>query len=81
MTQYLLFGMAGYFALAVAATVARGKGASGVFYGLGAVLGGFQTFTALASLLSGVVSPEIILPLGLPGIGAHMRADPLASLF
>jgi len=49
-------------------------------YPLCAIIGAFAAALALAALLNGGVE-TMVLPLGVPWIGAHFRIDPLAALF
>jgi formate hydrogenlyase subunit 3/multisubunit Na+/H+ antiporter MnhD subunit len=50
-------------------------------YGVSAAASATALSAALAHLLAGGAAPEIVLPLGLPWIGAHLRIDAIASFF
>ncbi|WP_034996155.1 hydrogenase 4 subunit B [Beijerinckia mobilis] len=50
-------------------------------YGLCAFVSLLILAAALASLLSGAGGGEVVLPLGLPFVGAHFRIDSLAAFF
>ncbi|MEZ5833738.1 MAG: proton-conducting transporter membrane subunit, partial [Dongiaceae bacterium] len=66
----------------IAIILARSPFATPVIYGLACAASGVALFTALAHVIA---TPEdsslMILPLGLPWVGAHFRIDPLAALF
>jgi formate hydrogenlyase subunit 3/multisubunit Na+/H+ antiporter MnhD subunit len=67
-----VFGVAG----------ARRAFATPVVYGVGLAASLVACLNALAHLLAGVTMPAtVVLPLGLPWIGAHFRLDALSALF
>jgi len=77
----LLWCVAGLLAMALAGiAIGRRPGASDLVYGacLGLCLIAFVT--ALGQLLAGGAS-ALVLPIGLPWLGAHLRIDPLAAFF
>jgi hydrogenase-4 component B len=68
-------------ALAVGGTVlARAPGARGAVYGTCLIASAAGLALALEALLGGVTA-DLVLPLGLPWIGAHFRLDALSAFF
>lgn len=70
-----LLGLAG-----VAIVLARNAGGSRTVYGISAVLTAILLFTGIATLLAGDAA-GLVLPLGVPWIGAHFRLDALSAFF
>jgi hydrogenase-4 component B len=78
----LLFSVAAFLALALFGVIAGGTArASAVSYGLCLAISVLAGLTALDQLLAGSAASEIVLPLGLPWLGAHFRLDALAAFF
>src|SRR3954469_25458171 len=63
------------------AVPSRVRAAGSLVYGACAVLSTVLLAAGCGQLLAGGGSPELVLPLGLPWIGAHFHADALASSF
>lgn len=61
------------------AVVSRVRGASGLLYGASAAIALVGMIAAAVTLLSGGQTQAIVLPLGLPWIGAHFRIDALSA--
>ena len=79
---FLLLGDAALLALAVFAPFASRKPyASTLVYGAALAISAALMFGALVQLLGGVKSDELVLPLGLPWIGARFRVDALSAFF
>ena len=77
-----LGGIAGYLAIAViAVAMARLHAATQVVYGASLLLSLLVLGAALVALLIRAPAETILLPLGLPWIGAHFRLDALAAFF
>jgi formate hydrogenlyase subunit 3/multisubunit Na+/H+ antiporter MnhD subunit len=72
-------GLLGVTVLAVA--IGRSAAGTPAVYGLSLVLSLLALVTALAQLVAGSVAPELVLPLGLPWLGAHFRIDALSAFF
>ena len=69
-------------ALATPILLRRSAAATPVVYGVAAVVALVLFATAVAALLGGTdISGEVVLPLGLPWVGAHFRIDPLSAFF
>jgi hydrogenase-4 component B len=67
---------------AVALAIARSAHASSVVYGASLMVCGVAMASALTWLAAGAdAAPGLVLPLGLPGLGAHFRLDALAAFF
>jgi formate hydrogenlyase subunit 3/multisubunit Na+/H+ antiporter MnhD subunit len=78
---FLLFLVAVLLATAIAAVVmARSAAATQLVYGTTAAVSAAGLATALAALVSDA-APTIVLPLGLPWLGAHFRIDALSAFF
>ncbi len=65
----------------VAIAVASLRSGTTVVYGACAAASAVALSAALCHLLVGGAAPDIVLPLGLPWIGAHLRIDAIASFF
>ena len=62
--------------------VARSSAATPLVYGAALAASAVAFASALLHLLSGAAAtPDIVLPLGLPWLGAHFRIDALAAFF
>jgi len=73
---------AGFLALGgAAAAMARWSGATAVVYGLALVIGVVGAAGGLGQLLGGADAAQLVLPIGLPWLGAHFRVDALAGFF
>ena len=76
----LLTGIAGLLGLSVLALfLLPRRAASAVVYGASLVICAVLCLVALVSAGRGAVG--VVLPLGLPWLGAHFRLDPLAAVF
>ena len=79
---FLLLGDAALLALAVvAAFAARKPYASTLVYGAALTISAALMIGALVQLLGGPKADELVLPLGLPWIGAGFRVDALSAFF
>jgi hydrogenase-4 component B len=68
--------------LSVAGIVAGGRPAGRILVYAGCLgLAGLLLATALTFLIGGASSATMVLPLGLPWLGMHLRLDPLAAFF
>ncbi len=77
-----LAGDAAFLSLAVAgAFLARRPFAGRLVYGGSLVLSALLLFVAIGALLIGARGEPIVLPLGLPWIGARFRIDALSAFF
>lgn len=65
---------------ALAIIVSRHLWARGLIYGLSLAVSLISLVAALSALL-GDAGSQLVLPLGLPGIGAHFRVDALSAFF
>jgi formate hydrogenlyase subunit 3/multisubunit Na+/H+ antiporter MnhD subunit len=72
-------GLLGVTVLAVA--IGRSAVGTPAVYGFSLVLSLLALATALGQLIAGSAAPELVLPLGLPWLGAHFRLDALAAFF
>ncbi len=84
MSSVMLFlsGDAALLALAVfGATVARKSYAPALVYFCALAISAAMLIGAVVQLLGGMTGEGIVLPLGLPWIGAHFRVDALSALF
>lgn len=77
----LLVVAALFAAAAVAGTSRPGAGWPRFVYAGAAVVSATGFVAALAFLLAGARPVEVVLPLGLPWIGAHLRLDALSAWF
>jgi hydrogenase-4 component B len=79
---FFLSGDGALLALAVlAASVARKSYAPAFVYGCALAISSAMLIGAVAQLLGQAQGEAILLPLGLPWIGAHFRIDALSALF
>src|ERR1700736_4065597 len=77
-----LWCIAGFLAVAVlAAALGRRRPANGVVYGATGLVALVALAAALARLLANTGDGALVLPIGLPGLGAHLRMDALAAFF
>ena len=77
-----LAGDAALLALGVAAAFLPKRPAAGTLvYGGTLAISALLLFSALAALLSGERGESLVLPLGLPWIGARFRVDALSAFF
>jgi hydrogenase-4 component B len=82
MLELALLAAAGLLALAPAAVpLGRRRAGAAAVYGLAAALCGVLALAGLAALADGGPARGIVLPLGLPWIGAHFRLDGLSAFF
>lgn len=83
MTSLILLCVACLLALAcVAIPAGRSPRASPAFYACNLIVSLVALGAAGAGLVrGGLASPDIVLPLGLPWMGAHFHTDPLADFF
>lgn len=65
----------------VSVVYGRKPGRSEFVYGAALLICGTALLTALTALSSGATDSSLILPLGLPWLGAHFRLDILAAFF
>ena len=68
-------------AAVLATAIARSAMATPVIYGICAVASAIGLGTAVLSLTGGLSTAPLVLPLGLPWVGAHFRIDALAAFF
>ena len=68
-------------AAVLATAIARSAMATPVIYGICAVASAIGLGTAVLSLTGGLSTAPLVLPLGLPWVGAHFRVDALAAFF
>ncbi|HXR87786.1 MAG TPA: hydrogenase 4 subunit B [Stellaceae bacterium] len=77
-----LAGVAGFLCVALAGiALARSRTATPIVYGASLLLSLIVLAAALAALLARAPAASLVLPLGLPWIGAHFRLDALAAFF
>jgi formate hydrogenlyase subunit 3/multisubunit Na+/H+ antiporter MnhD subunit len=77
-----LWCTAGFFAVGVlGAAVGRFSFATSLIYGLALAVSLVVLSLALTVLLSSAEASTVVLPLGLPGTGAHFRLDALSAFF
>lgn len=82
MVVYTLFCVVALMALAtIAVALGRSPHGSRVVYGASLTITLILCAIALLCLLGHPDSPDVILPLGLPWLGAHFRIDALAAFF
>jgi len=80
--ELALAGVAGFLVVVLAAIgLSRRRVATPVIYGASLVLSLLVLAAALSDLLLRAPAASIVLPLGLPWIGAHFRLDALAAFF
>jgi formate hydrogenlyase subunit 3/multisubunit Na+/H+ antiporter MnhD subunit len=82
-TALVLCGIAALLSTAVlAAPIARRPFATTLVYGLAAALAAGLLAVAVMRLLGGPTAGDtLVLPLGIPWIGAHFRIDALSAFF
>ncbi len=81
MVAYALYGVAALLALApIALVLATSQRAGGFVYGASLVIALAIGAISLASLF-GEPTSSVVLPLGLPWLGAHFRIDALSAFF
>lgn len=68
-------------AAVLATAIARSASATPVVYGICAAVSAAGLGAALLSLTGGLSTAPLVLPLGLPWVGAHFRIDALAAFF
>ncbi|MBX3574015.1 MAG: hydrogenase 4 subunit B [Mesorhizobium sp.] len=68
-------------AAVLATAIARSASATPVVYAICAVASAAGLAAALLSLTGGLSAAPLVLPLGLPWVGAHFRIDALAAFF
>ena len=80
--EIALAGVAGFLVVVLAGiALSRRRLATPIIYGTSLLLSLVLLSAALAALLTGAPAEAIVLPLGLPWIGAHFRLDALAAFF
>ena len=80
--ELALVAIAGFLVLAIGAVgLSRSRAATPIVYGASLLLSLLVLVPALIALLTRAPAVSIVLPLGLPWIGAHFRLDALAALF
>src|SRR5690606_2427004 len=78
----ILICVAALLLIALAAVaLSRSESATPLVYGAAFLACLTALATALQHLLAGAAAAEIVLPLGLPWLGAHFRIDALSGLF
>src|SRR5579864_3914118 len=60
---------------------ARSNASTPLIYGVSLAACAFALVAALVQLLSGAAAPTLVLPLGLPWLGAHFHIDALTAFF
>ncbi|MDC7785720.1 hydrogenase 4 subunit B [Rhodoplanes sp. TEM] len=77
-----LWCIAGFLGIGVAATILGGRAiATPLVYGATLLVALGAVLLALTTLLGGAAPSTVVLPIGLPGIGAHFRLDALSAFF
>jgi formate hydrogenlyase subunit 3/multisubunit Na+/H+ antiporter MnhD subunit len=77
-----LSSVAGFLAIAVLAiAVGRRPAGSSIVYGASLVVAAVGLANALFALVAGAPATELVLPFGLPLLGAHFRLDALSAFF
>jgi formate hydrogenlyase subunit 3/multisubunit Na+/H+ antiporter MnhD subunit len=77
-----LWCVAALLGIAITAVpIGRAKSGSTIVYAASLVASIAALANALALLMSGDAAPSLVLPLGLPWVGAHFRVDVLAAFF
>src|ERR1043166_3312854 len=77
-----LWCVAGFLAVAVlAAALGRWRPGNAIVYGATGLVALAALAAALARLLTNTGDGALVLPVGLPGLGAHLRMDALAAFF
>ena len=81
-TQLLLLCIAAHFALAVAGIALKRSSAATVFVYASCFIVTIVALVVAVGFLLGDLNPsEVVLPVGLPWLGAHFRLDPLSAFF
>ncbi|WP_213774070.1 hydrogenase 4 subunit B [Bradyrhizobium sp. dw_78] len=79
---FLLLCIAAFLGVAVLAVVTSHRRASTrIVYGATLLLSGMAAVAAFSALTGYAAAAKLVLPLGLPWIGAHFRIDALAAFF
>jgi formate hydrogenlyase subunit 3/multisubunit Na+/H+ antiporter MnhD subunit len=65
----------------LAIAIGQSRQATPIIYGAAALIGLAAVTASLMRLLSGGAASEVVLPLGLPWVGAHFRLDALSAYF
>ena len=82
MIAKLLLGVAALLVLGpIAVALGRSARANSVIYGASLLVTSMLCATAVSSLIAPSGGAAIVLPLGLPWLGAHFRVDALAAFF
>src|ERR1043166_3713674 len=77
-----LWCIAAFLAVAVlAAALGRRRPGNAIVYGATGLVALAALAAALARLLTNTGDGALVLPVGLPGLGAHLRMDALAAFF
>jgi len=79
--ELLLFCVAGFFAFSIAAIVFDKRTGTFAVYGGCVALAVSALAIGLGVLLGGLPPSEVVLPIGLPWLGAHFAIDSLAAFF
>jgi formate hydrogenlyase subunit 3/multisubunit Na+/H+ antiporter MnhD subunit len=80
-TQLLLLCVAGYFALGAAGIALKARAATVLVYAGSFIVAITALAVAFRFLLGELDASEVVLPVGLPWLGAHFRLDPLSAFF
>src|SRR5262249_27954193 len=81
-TLVALASVSGFLVVAiVAAVLGRRAVANAIVYGATGAVALIALGAALARLIGGSGDGGLVLPIGLPGLGAHLRMDALAAFF
>ena len=80
-TQSILCCCAAYLVLAVAGIVAERRTATVLVYAGSFAVAIIALATGVSVLLEGQDASRVVLPVGLPWLGAHFRLDPLSAFF
>jgi formate hydrogenlyase subunit 3/multisubunit Na+/H+ antiporter MnhD subunit len=79
--QLHLSAVLGLFALAAASVACRSPARVRLFYGVCAAVTATLAASAVTQLVNADAGGALLLPLGLPWLGAHFRMDALSSFF
>jgi hydrogenase-4 component B len=66
---------------ALAVVIAHRKGAGRIIYGACLAVSVIGCLAGLSQLVGGTTPPTLVLPVGLPWLGAHFRLDALSAFF
>ncbi len=81
-TFVALLTVAAFLAVSIPGVLAaRARAGTAIVYGASLGISLLALVNALPVIVSGNPATELVLPLGLPWIGAHFRLDPLSSFF